>query len=103
MSLATSYLFLGVAVFLGVSEGFTKLTPSILCILFMCVTMFSMAKAMTALPVGFAYSTYSGLVVTGVVLFAVLKYNQIPNIYGITGIILIIIGVIMVNYLGNIK
>ena len=69
----------------------------------MCVTMFSMAKAMTALPVGFAYSTYSGLVVTGVVLFAVLKYNQIPNIYGITGIILIIIGVIMVNYLGNIK
>jgi small multidrug resistance pump len=89
--------------FAKISEGFTKLTPSILCILFMCVTMFSMAKAMTALPVGFAYSTYSGLVVTGVVLFAVLKYNQIPNIYGITGIILIIIGVIMVNYLGNIK
>ena len=89
--------------FAKISEGFTKLTPSILCILFMCVTMFSMAKAMTALPIGFAYSTYSGLVVTGVVLFAVLKYNQIPNIYGITGIILIIIGVIMVNYLGNIK
>ena len=89
--------------FAKISEGFTKLTPSILCILFMCVTMFSMAKAMTALPVGFAYSTYSGLVVTGVVLFAVLKYNQIPNIYGITGIILIIIGVVMVNYLGNIK
>jgi len=89
--------------FAKISEGFTKLTPSILCILFMCVTMFSMAKAMTALPVGFTYSTYSGLVVTGVVLFAVLKYNQIPNIYGITGIILIIIGVIMVNYLGNIK
>ena len=89
--------------FAKISEGFTKLTPSILCILFMCVTMFSMAKAMTTLPVGFAYSTYSGLVVTGVVLFAVLKYNQIPNIYGITGIILIIIGVIMVNYLGNIK
>ena len=105
------YLLLAISISFGIasnsfakiSEGFTKLTPSILCILFMCVTMFSMAKAMTALPVGFAYSTYSGLVVTGVVLFAVLKYNQIPNIYGITGIILIIIGVIMVNYLGNIK
>ena len=102
------YLLLAISISFGIasnsfakiSEGFTKLTPSILCILFMCVTMFSMAKAMTALPVGFAYSTYSGLVVTGVVLFAVLKYNQIPNIYGITGIILIIIGVIMVNYLG---
>ena len=89
--------------FAKISEGFTKLTPSILCIVFMCVTMFSMAKAMTALPVGFAYSTYSGLTVTGVVLFAVLKFNQIPNLYGIIGIILIIMGVIMVNYLGKLN
>ena len=65
--------------------------------------MFSIAKAMSALPVGFAYSTYSGLTVTGVVLFAVLKFNQVPNIYGIIGIILIIIGVVMVNYLGRLN
>ncbi len=86
-----------------ISEGFTKLTPSFFCILFMCVTMFCIAKAMHSLPVGFAYSTYSGLTVTGVVLFAFLKYNQVPNIYGIIGIILIIIGVVMVNYLGQLK
>ena len=111
MSLASSYLFLGIAVFLGVtsnsfakiSEGFTKLTPSILCILFMCITMFSIAKAMHAIPVGFAYSIYSGLTVTGVVLFAVLKFNQVPNVYGIIGIALIIIGVVMVNYLGRLN
>ena len=103
------YLFLANGIIFGIasnslakiSEGFTKLTPSVLCILFMCITMFSIAKAMSALPVGFAYSTYSGLTVTGVVLFAVLKFNQIPNIYGIIGIILIIIGVVMVNYLGR--
>ncbi len=59
--------------------------------------------AMHALPVGFAYATYSGLTVTGVVLFAVLKLNQVPNIYGIVGIILIIVGVIMVNYLGRLN
>ena len=51
----------------------------------------------------FAYSTYSGLTITGVVLFALLKYNQVPNIYGIIGIVLIIIGVVMVNYLGRIN
>ena len=104
------YLFLANGIIFGIasnsfakiSQGFTKLTPSIICILFMCITMFSIAKAMHALPVGFAYSTYSGLTVTGVVLFASLKYNQIPNIYGITGIILIIIGVVMVNYLGRV-
>ena len=69
----------------------------------MCLTMFCIAKAMHALPVGFAYSTYSGLTVTGVVLFGLIKYNQVPNIYGIFGIILIIIGVVMVNYLGKLN
>ena len=69
----------------------------------MCITMFSISKAMSALPVGFAYSTYSGLTVAGVVLFAMLKYQQIPNIYGTIGIILIIIGVVMVNYLGKLN
>ena len=69
----------------------------------MCITMFSISKAMSALPVGFAYSTYSGLTVTGVVLFAMLKYNQIPNLYGTIGIILILVGVVMVNYLGKLN
>ena len=104
-------LFLAIGISFGIasnslakiSEGFTKLTPSVLCILFMCITMLSISKAMHALPVGFAYATYSGLTVTGVVLFAVLKFNQIPNLYGIIGIILIIIGVIMVNYLGRLN
>ena len=105
------YLFLANGIIFGIasnsfakiSDGFTKLAPSILCILFMCITMFSIAKAMSALPVGFAYSTYSGLTVTGVVLVAILKFNQIPNIYGIIGVILIIIGVMMVNYLGKVS
>ena len=69
----------------------------------MCITMFSISKAMSALPVGFAYSTYSRLTVSGVLVFAMLKYNQIPNIYGTIGIILIIIGVVMVNYLGKLN
>jgi small multidrug resistance pump len=69
----------------------------------MSVTMFSLAKAMTVIPVGFAYSTYSGLTVTGVLVFAMLKYNQIPNLYATVGIILIVIGVVMVNYLGKLN
>ena len=105
------YIFLAIGILFGIvsnrfakiSDGFTKLTPSILCILFMCITMFSISKAMSALPVGFAYSTYSGLTVTGVLVFAMIKYNQIPNLYALVGIILIIIGVIMVNYLGKLN
>ena len=105
------YLFLANGIVFGIisnsfakiSDGFTKLTPTILCILLMCITMFSLAKAMSVIPVGFAYSTYSGLSVTGVLIFAMLKYNQIPNVYALVGIILIVIGVVMVNYLGRLN
>ena len=105
------YLILAFGIFTGIasnsfakiSDGFTKLTPSILCILLMSITMFSLAKAMSVIPVGFAYSTYSGLTVMGVLIFAILKYNQIPNIYALVGILLIVIGVVMVTYLGRLN
>ena len=89
--------------FAKISDGFSKLTPTIACLVLMCVTMFSLSKAMSVIPVGFAYSTYSGLTVTGVLIFAIIKYDQIPNLYGIIGILLIIIGVFMVNSLGRLN
>ena len=105
----TGYIFLALAITCGIaansfakiSDGFSKLTPTIACLLLMTVTMFSLAKAMSVLPVAFSYSTYSGLTVAGVVLFGILKYNQVPNLYGFIGICLIVIGVVMVNYLGQ--
>ena len=89
--------------FAKISDGFSKLTPTIACLLLMSITMFSLARAMSLMPVGFAFATYSGLTVTGVLVFAMIKYNQIPNIYGTIGIALIIIGVVMVNYLGKLN
>jgi small multidrug resistance pump len=56
---------------------------------------------MTTIPVGFTYATYGGLTITAVTLFGIFKYKQFPNIYGIIGIILIVVGVILVNYLGK--
>ena len=45
---------------------------------------------MSVIPVAFSYSTYSGLTVAGVVIFGMLKYNQVPNMYGFIGICLIV-------------
>ena len=87
---------------LKASDGFTKLTPSVACILLMCVTMFSLAKGMSAIPVGFAYATYSAITVASILIFGIIKYNQMPNIYGLIGITLIIAGVIIVNLLGRV-
>jgi small multidrug resistance pump len=56
---------------------------------------------MTVIPVGFTYATYGGLTITAVTLFGIIKYNQMPNIYGIIGISLVIIGVLIINLLGK--
>ena len=58
---------------------------------------------MNIIPVGFTYATYGGLTITAVTIFGILKYNKLPNIYVTIGIILIIVGVILVNYLGSVK
>ena len=58
---------------------------------------------MSVIPVGFTYATYGGLTIAAVTIFGIFKYNQNPNLYGIIGIILIITGVILVNYFGKIN
>ena len=89
--------------FAKISDGFSKLTPTIACLLLMTITMFSLSKAMSVIPVGYAYATYSAITVASILLFGIIKYNQIPNVYGIIGISLIIIGVLIVNLLGRIN
>ena len=103
------YLFLGIITgiasngFLKTTEGFTKLNPTIFCILSIIICIFCLSKAMNVIPVGFTYATYGALTITAVTLFGIFKYNQTPNVYGLVGITLIIIGVILLNTLGKIK
>ena len=87
--------------FLKTTNGFTNLVPTIMCILTIVICIFFLAKAMMIIPVGFTYATYGGLTITAVTLFGVFKYQQIPNLYGIIGICLIIVGVILLNTLGK--
>tara|TARA_Y100001970_G_C14130017_1_gene801155 strand:- start:341 stop:538 length:198 start_codon:yes stop_codon:yes gene_type:complete len=65
--------------------------------------MYSLAKGMSAIPVGFAYATYSAITVASILIFGIIKYNQIPNVYGLIGITLIIAGVLIVNLLGKVN
>ncbi|MDC3010485.1 SMR family transporter [bacterium] len=107
----SGYLYLFFAVILGIASnsflkttnGFTNLMPTIFCIISIILCIFCLSKVMMMIPVGFAYATYGGLTITAVTIFGILKYNQLPNIYGTVGIILIIIGVILVNYLGKVS
>ena len=109
MKLPTSYLFLGIAVFLGVTsnsfaksaEGFTLLFPSIITAITIVLCMYALSIVMKNIPMGITYASFAGLTIISTVLVGVIRFNQVPNLYSIIGLVLIIIGVLMVNLLGN--
>ena len=111
INLISGYIFLIFAVIAGIAsngylkttESFTKLYPTLFCIISMLLCIFFLSKAMTIIPVGFTYATYGALTITAVTLFGIFKYNQTPNLYGTLGLLLIIVGVILLNVFGKVK
>ena len=111
ISLLTGYVYLIFAIITGIAsngflkttDGFTKLNPTIFCVLSIIVCLFCISKAMTIIPVGFTYATYGALTITAVTLFGIFKYDQIPNVFGTVGLVLIIVGVILLNVFGKVK
>ena len=107
--MTTSYLFLALAVFLGVTsnsfaksaEGFTLLIPSVITTITIVLCMYTLSMVMKNIPMGITYASFAGLTILATVAVGVVRFNQIPNFYSIMGLILIIAGVIMVNLLGN--
>ena len=104
-----SYLYLTVAVFLGVTsnsfaksaEGFTLIIPSIITAITIVLCMYALSMVMKTIPMGITYASFAGLTILATVVVGVFKYNQMPNLYGIIGLALIVAGVLMVNLLGN--
>ena len=111
LSLLSGYIYLFFAILTGIvsngflktTEGFTKPYPTIFCIVSILICIFCISKAMSVIPVGFTYATYGALTITAVTLFGIFKYNQIPNLTGIIGLILIIAGVVLINIFGKVK
>ena len=109
MSNISAYIILIIAVALGTAangfakgaQGFTVLIPSILTAVTIVLCMYTLSLVMKVIPVGITYASFAGLCIIATVLVGVFKFNQIPNLYTIVGLGLIIIGVLMVNLIGK--
>ena len=109
MNMTTSYLYLALAVFLGVTsnnfaksaEGFTLLIPSVITAITIVLCMYALSMVMKNIPMGITYASFAGLTILATVAVGVVRFNQIPNIYSVVGLILIITGVLIVNLLGD--
>ena len=111
MNLTYAYIFLVMAIlfelistsFLKDTNGFTRLYPSVIVIVALCVCLYLMSHAMKLIPVGIVYASWAGLGIVGITIIASIKYNQIPNIPTIIGLALIVVGVIIVHLMNDIK
>jgi len=105
----TAYFILIAAVVLGTasngfakgSQGFTLLIPSMVTALTIVGCMYALSLVMKNIPVGITYASFAGLCIIATVIVGIFKFNQIPNFYTLIGLGFIIIGVLMVNLLGN--
>ena len=109
MNMTTSYLFLALAVVLGVTsnsfaksaEGFTLLLPSIITGITIVACMYALSMVMKNIPMGITYASFAGLTIISTVVVGIIRFNQMPNLYSLIGLALIIAGVLMVNLFGN--
>ena len=109
MSNFSAYIILIIAVVLGTAsngfaksaQGFTLLMPSIMTAITIVLCMFTLSLVMKVIPVGITYASFAGLCIVATVLVGIFKFNQIPNLYTVIGLLLIIAGVLMVNLMGK--
>ena len=107
----TAYIILIIAVVLGTTangfakgaQGFTVLIPSIITAITIVGCMYTLSLVMKTIPVGITYASFAGLCIIATTVVGIYKFNQMPDLYTMVGLTLIIAGVLIVNLLGNIN
>ena len=105
----TAYIILIVAVVLGTAansfakgaQGFTLLIPSFLTAITIVGCMYALSLVMKTIPVGITYASFAGLCIIATSVVGVIKFNQMPDLYTLIGLSLIIAGVLIVNLIGK--
>ena len=109
MSNILPYIILVIAVALGTAangfaksaQGFTLLIPSLMTAITIVGCMYTLSLVMKTIPVGITYASFAGLCIIATILIGIVKFNQLPDLYTILGMGLIISGVLIVNLLGK--
>jgi small multidrug resistance pump len=82
---------------LKASDGFSKLTPSLITVVGYLIAFYLLALTLRAIPVGIAYAVWSGV---GTVLIAIvgwILYGQKLDLPALIGMGLIVAGVVVLN------
>lgn len=99
------YLFLLLAIlseitgttFLKMSEGFTKLLPTLITVVSMIAAFYFLSLAIKTIPIGTAYAIWSGVGIVFITFIGAVMFKQMPDTPAVIGILLIIAGVVIIN------
>ena len=100
-----TYLFLAGAVFcevagtmlLPVSQNFTKLVPTAALTIFYLCAFYLLTFVANKIPIAIMYASWSGLGIFSIAILGYIFFNQTLTWQSISGLFLIVLGVILVN------
>lgn len=96
LALAILFEVVGSA-FLKVSDGFSKLIPTLITISAYIISFYFFSQTLKSLPLGVAYAIWGGMGIVFTALISVFVFKQPIDWAAIIGITLIIAGVIILN------
>ncbi|MDB7012133.1 quaternary ammonium compound efflux SMR transporter SugE [Escherichia coli] len=82
------------AVGLKYAHGFSRLTPSVITVTAMIVSMALLAWAMKSLPVGTAYAVWTGIGAVGAAITGIVLLGESANPMRLASLALIVLGII---------
>jgi len=82
------------AIGLKYTEGFTKLVPSLFTITTLIISMFLLAKATEALPIGTAYGVWVGVGALGAAILGIFLFNESASPARIFFLLLLLVAII---------
>jgi quaternary ammonium compound-resistance protein SugE len=85
---------IGWAVGLKYTEGLTKLWPSVITAVFMIISVTLLSFSLKTLPVGTAYSIWTGIGAVGTVIFGIYLFDEPATVAKFFCISLILIGIV---------
>lgn len=82
------------AIGLKYTHGFTRLTPSVITLIAMIVSIVLLSWAMRSLPVGTAYAVWTGIGAVGAAITGILLLGESASLARIASLALIVAGII---------
>ena len=83
------------------SEGFTRLTPSVVTIIFMILSVVLLSISMRTLPLGTAYTVWTGIGAMGSFILGIMVLNEPMTAMRMIAAVLIVSGLVLMKLSSN--